>query len=58
MNALYDTIARWNPDTRKYEMRSAASPDSSAWTLKLKPNIKFRDGTPYDADAVKYKFDR
>ena len=43
-------------------MRTAESvtsnADSSEWTLKLKSGIKFRDGTPYDADAVKYNFDR
>ncbi len=38
MIALYDTITRWNPDTRKYEMRTAdtltSNADSSEWTLK------------------------
>ena len=27
MIALYDTITRWNPDTRKYDMRTADSLD-------------------------------
>ncbi len=62
MIALYDTITRWNPDTRKYEMRTAdtltSNADSSEWTLKLKANIKFRDGTAYDAEAVKFNLDR
>jgi peptide/nickel transport system substrate-binding protein len=60
--SIYDTITRWNPDTRKYEMRTADSvtsnTDASEWTLKLKSGIKFRDGTAYDADAVKYNWDR
>ena len=62
MIALYDTITRWNPDTRKYELRTAdtltSSADSGEWTLKLKAGIKFRDGTAYDADAVKFNIDR
>ena len=62
MTALYDTIVGWNTETRKYDMRTAESvtsnADASEWTLKLKAGIKFRDGTAYDADAVKYNFDR
>jgi peptide/nickel transport system substrate-binding protein len=62
MIALYDTMTRWNPDTRSYEMRTAesvtANADSSEWTIKIKPNIKFRDGTAYDAEAVKFNLDR
>ena len=60
--ALYDSIVRWNPDARTYEMRTAAALTSNAtsteWTLRLKPNIAFRDGTPYDAEAVRYNIDR
>jgi peptide/nickel transport system substrate-binding protein len=26
------------------------------WTMKLRPNIKFSDGTPYDANAVKFNW--
>jgi peptide/nickel transport system substrate-binding protein len=62
MISIFDTITRWNPETRKYDMRTAESvnsnADSSEWTLKLKSGIKFRDGTAYDADAVKYNWDR
>ena len=43
MTAIYDTIMRFNPETLKYETRTAeslaANADSSEWTLKLKPNI-------------------
>ena len=34
------------------------SPDGSRWTFKLRPNAKFSDGTPADAAAVKFNFDR
>src|SRR3954451_24413026 len=32
---------------------SLTSTDALVWTLKIKPNIKFSDGTNYDAAAVK-----
>lgn len=62
MMAIYDTIMQWNPTAAKYEGRTAqsleANVDSTEYTLKLKPNIKFSDGTPYDATAVKFGLDR
>jgi ABC-type transport system substrate-binding protein len=35
---------------------SLTSSDALTWTLKLRPNIKFSDGTPYDANAVKFNY--
>ena len=35
-----------------------ASKDGLAWTFKLRKGVKFHDGTPFDAKAVKYFFDR
>ncbi|MGR6997086.1 ABC transporter substrate-binding protein [Yinghuangia aomiensis] len=32
-------------------------PPAQVWTLKIKPNVKFSDGTPYDAAAVKANWD-
>ncbi len=47
--AIYDTVVRWNPDTRSYDMRTAesvtANATSSEWTIKLKSGIKFRDAS-------------
>jgi peptide/nickel transport system substrate-binding protein len=37
---------------------SLTSTDALVWTLKLHPNIKFSDGTPYDAAAVKFNWQR
>jgi peptide/nickel transport system substrate-binding protein len=62
MLAIYDTIVRYNPATAKFEMRTAQSLEPNAdfteWTLKLKPNIKFTDGTDYNAEAVKFTVER
>ena len=37
---------------------SLTSTDAVTWTLKLHANIKFTDGTPYDASAVKFNIAR
>ncbi|MGB9367307.1 MAG: ABC transporter substrate-binding protein [Xanthobacteraceae bacterium] len=34
------------------------SADGKTVTLKLRPNVKFHDGEPFDADAVKFTLDR
>lgn len=39
---------------QKWEMSS----DGRHWTFTLKRNLKFSDGTPIDAAAVKFNFDR
>ncbi len=35
-----------------------ASADGKTYTFKLRTDVKFSDGTPFNADAVKYNFDR
>jgi peptide/nickel transport system substrate-binding protein len=62
MASIYDTIVRYNPTTGKYENNFAESvtnnTDFTEWTVKLKPGIKFSDGTPYDAAAVVFGMNR
>ena len=54
--ALYDTLMRYDPGTGKYEPQLAEgllpNADYTEWTLKLRPNIKFPDGTALDSTAV------
>jgi peptide/nickel transport system substrate-binding protein len=35
-----------------------STPDGKVWTFKLRPGVKFQDGTPFDAAAVKYNLER
>jgi peptide/nickel transport system substrate-binding protein len=34
------------------------SPDGKTFTIKLRPGVKFTDGSPFDAATVKWNFDR
>jgi peptide/nickel transport system substrate-binding protein len=58
---IYDALVYSNPDTGTVDPQTAqslTSTDGLVWTLKIKPNIKFSDGTPYDAAAIKFNYQR
>lgn len=38
--------------------RWEANQDSTAWTFYLRQGVKFHDGTPFNAEAVKFNFER
>ena len=54
--ALYDVLMRLDTTTGEYVPHLAKSltpnNDYSVWTLELRPDISFGDGTPLDAEAV------
>jgi peptide/nickel transport system substrate-binding protein len=58
--AIYDQLVYENADGTLVPQtaQSVTSSDGTVWTLKLNPTIKFSDGTPYDANAVKYNWNR
>ena len=59
---MFDTLMRYDAPTGKYVGGTAESltpnADLTEWTMKLRANIKFNDGTPYDAAAVKWVLER
>jgi peptide/nickel transport system substrate-binding protein len=58
---LYDPLI-WQPEPNKFVPGLAASwevsPDSKVYTLHLRKDVKFHDGTPLNAAAVKFSLDR
>ena len=36
----------------------SANDDSTVWTLELREGVTFHDGTPFDAEAVEFNFER
>jgi len=52
----------WEPEPGKFVPGLAESwdisPDAKTYTFKLKQGVKFHDGTPFNAEAVKFTFDR
>ena len=34
-----------------------SNPEATVWTVTLRPGVLFHDGTPFDADAVRYNFE-
>ncbi len=61
MMFVFGTLMKFNSKTGAIIpglAESATSPDGQTWTLKLRPNLKFSDGTPLDADAVIFNYTR
>ncbi len=62
LNAVFDTLMRYDVDSAKFVPSLAESltpnADGTEWTLKLRANVKFTDGTVLDADAVKFNIER
>jgi peptide/nickel transport system substrate-binding protein len=59
---LFDGLTRWQPGTTNVEPGLATSwevsDDGLRWTFALRPEVVFHDGTPLDADAVVFSFER
>lgn len=54
--AIYDQLIRWNEREQTFEPRLAEAIEPNAdyteWTITLRPDVTFSDGSPLDADAV------
>jgi peptide/nickel transport system substrate-binding protein len=59
--SLYDKLVDTDENLTLVPMLAMSwtiSPDGKTVTLKLRQGVKFHDGTPFDANAVKFNFDR
>jgi len=60
-SSMFDTLLM-NGKKMEIEPMLATSWESSeggtVWTLQLRKGVKFHDGTPFDAEAVKFNFER
>lgn len=62
LNNVAEGLMKYEPGTAKLTYGLAESytvnTDGTEYIFKLKPNLKFSDGTPLDATHVKYQIDR
>ncbi|MGO4202718.1 ABC transporter substrate-binding protein [Rhodococcus sp. TAF43] len=58
MAAIYDLLMRYDSESKEYQPQLAqsltANADNTVWTLKLRPDAKFSDGTPVNGAAVQW----
>jgi len=59
---IFEPLVRFKPGTTEVipglAERWEVSDDLKTWTFTLRPGVKFHDGTPLDADAVVFNFER
>ena len=59
---IYDGLVRYKPGTLEVEPALAeswsVSDDGTEYTFNLREGVNFHDGTPVNAEAIKFNFDR
>ena len=62
MAAVYDVLMRWDEDEQAVvpQLAESLTPDEdhTTWTLTLRPDVAFSDGTVLDAEAVRWSIQR
>ena len=60
--SCYDGLLKYKNDTTEIEPALAesydVSEDGKTWTFELRPDVKFSDGTPFDAEAARFSIER
>ena len=61
-NQIYEGLTKYDGSTTEVvpslAERWQVSADGTVWTFTLRKNVKFHDGTPFDANAVVWNFER
>jgi len=62
LNAFYDTLIRYDPSTATFEPHLAVSlepdDDHRTWTIQLREDVRFGNGDPLTAEAVRFSVER
>ena len=62
VTSVYEGLVRYKPNSKEIEPALAesftVSPDGLTYTFKLRPDVKFHDGTTLDSSAMKTAFER
>jgi len=64
MANCYEGLTFYNPPgsqeilSPKLAVSWESNPESTEWTFKLREGVKFQDGEPFNAEAVKYSIDK
>lgn len=58
---IFETLVRWDENANIAPLLAESwttSDDGLAWTFKLREGVTFHDGTPFNAEAAAYTFER
>ncbi len=56
---VFETLTRFDENAKAapgLALSWSSTPDFKAWTFKLRPGVKFQDGSPFNAEAVAYNY--
>lgn len=58
---IFETLTKINGDSSITPLLAQSwtvTPDNKTWAFKLRPGVKFQNGEPFNAQAVKFSFER